>query len=89
MNVPADAMIELARASGAPVDYRAEGVVRWAASRLTGEREYHLEVLVDEKWEFLGYFTTQAEARFALGMRGGLYSGERLRVVELLRRVLP
>lgn len=34
MNVPADALLDLAMVSGAPTSYRAEGVVRWASEKV-------------------------------------------------------
>jgi hypothetical protein len=62
VNVPADALYELATVSGAPTTYRAEGVVRWAADKLRDKpkpyehvqqlreaAEYALRYLTDPK----------------------------------------
>lgn len=93
MNVSADLLFELAQASKAPTDYRADGVVRWATSVLKGEREWWVEVWEERPdgescWEFHSIagdpntartYAKQLEARW----------NRKYRAVEMIRRVLP
>ena len=89
MNVSADVLWELAQASGAPTDFRAEGVVRYATERLKGEKEWWVEVFEHERWETHAVHPTRELARLeASGLRYA-QPAARVRVVELLRRVLP
>ena len=95
MNVGADLLFELAQASGAPLGYRAEGVVRHATERLKGEREYHLEVLDgndssgQDRWTFVAIYETYAVAQAGRTESRSRWPASTYRIVELLRRVLP
>lgn len=93
MNVPADLMLKLARACAAPVDANAEGVVRTAIERLTGEREYWVEVRVDAanggEWDVHSVHPLLEGARQVERNVRALPECTGVRVVELIRRVLP
>lgn len=90
MNVSADLMMKLARACTAPVDANAEGVVRQAIERLSGDREWWVEVF-DEKesvWEFHSIAGSAAAAKAYAKDLGDRWN-RKYRAVELIRRVLP
>lgn len=89
MIVSPDLMMNLTRALGAPLDLKAEGIVRMAVERLAGPREYHLEVLgLDGKWDFHSFHETAGEAQLLRAKLRKNFNAE-YRIVELLRRVLP
>jgi hypothetical protein len=62
VNVPADAVLELAISAGAPQSLRAEGVCRWAAKRLREKpKPYERELQLRDAAEYaLRYLTDPA-----------------------------
>lgn len=88
MIVSVESMTKLQHALGASGDTKAEGLVRLASERLEGPREYFLEVLEDEKWEFHSWHSTAAEAQACRSKLRENFDRQ-YRIVELLRRVLP
>lgn len=99
MNVSADLLMALARAAGAPIDSKADGVVRWATEKLReltapAEKEWWVEVadpqtgLYDPNTCFHSIHPILDGARMVADNIAALPKTRGVRVVEISRRVL-